>query len=67
MRGAVEEADICGFCGKAGADKVPHPVRWSGEESAGTDFVHEACEDAECGRAHACLSDQQRRADLGML
>lgn len=36
--------EICGFCGQPGADKVPHPVRWPGEDSAGTDYVHASCE-----------------------
>jgi hypothetical protein len=62
-----EGDDICGFCNQPGADKVPHPVRWPGEESAGTDHVHASCEDEECRRAHSLLSDQQRRAFLGML
>lgn len=52
--------DICGFCGQPGADKIPHPVRWPGEESVGTEIIHAACEDAECRRAHALLTDQQR-------
>jgi len=64
---ALEEQDICGFCGKPGADKVPHPVRWRGEESAGTDLIHAACEDAECGRAHRLLSDAERLAFLRSL
>ncbi len=59
--------DICGFCGKPGADKIPHPVRWPGEESAETDYVHAACEEEECRRAHAALSDEERRAFLGTL
>jgi len=52
--------DICGFCGKPGADKIPHPVRWPGEESAGTRLVHSECEDEECMGAHSRLTDQQR-------
>lgn len=52
--------DICGFCGLPGADKIPHPIQWPGEESAGTEYVHAACEDAECKRAHALLTDKQR-------
>ena len=55
-----EPQDICGFCGLPGADKIPHHVRWPGEDSAGTEYVHAACEDAECKRAHAILSDKQR-------
>lgn len=43
---------ICGFCGKPGADKTPHPIRWPGEESAGTELVHADCENSECSRAH---------------
>jgi hypothetical protein len=26
-----EGEDICGLCGKPGADKYKHPVRWPGE------------------------------------
>lgn len=54
-------SDICGFCGKPDADKIPHPIRWPGEESAGTEYVHAECEQEECKRAHALLSDAQRR------
>lgn len=56
--------DICGFCGQPGADKIPHPVRWPGEESGGTEIIHAACEEAECRRAHAALTDAQRAAFL---
>ena len=59
--------DICGFCGLPGADKVPHPVRWPGEERAVTEFVHATCEDADCRRAHAALSDAQRLKFLSTL
>ena len=55
-----DEDDICGFCNQPGADKVPHPVRWPGEESAGTKYVHATCEDAECRRAHSLLTDKER-------
>ena len=61
--GEVTE-DICGFCGQPGADKMPHPIRWPGEMSAGTEFVHSDCEAAECGRAHAELSTPQRESFL---
>ncbi len=57
---AEEEQDVCGFCGKPGADKFPHPVRWPGEESAGTEFVHADCEQEECRRAHSALTDKER-------
>lgn len=62
-----DEKDICGFCGLPGADKFPHPVRWPGEQSAGTELVHAACEEEECGRAHRVLSDQQRQSFLRSL
>lgn len=62
-----DEEDICGFCGLPGADKFPHPIRWPGEQSAGTEFVHAACEEEECGRAHRALSDQQRQSFLRSL
>lgn len=55
-----EPEDICGFCGKPGADKIPHPVYWPGENSAGTEYVHAACENAECERAMNLLTKQQR-------
>ena len=56
-----EDTDICGFCGERGADKTPHPVRWPGEQSAGTEYVHAYCEQEETMRAHRLLSDKQRR------
>lgn len=59
--------DICGFCGEAGADKIPHPVRWPGEESAGSELVHAECEDEECRRAHSLLSDKERESFLRTL
>lgn len=58
------DEDICGFCGLPGADKVPHPMRWPGEASAGTELVHANCESEECRRAHSLLSDQQRERFL---
>ena len=58
------DESICGFCGNSGADKIPHPVRWPGEESAGTEYVHALCEQEECARAHAALSDRQRESFL---
>lgn len=59
-----EDEDICGFCGEPGADKIPHPIRWPGEMSAGTEYVHAECEDQECMRAHALLTPEQRRKFL---
>jgi len=61
------DEDICGFCGQPGADKVPHPMRWPGECSAGTPYVHASCEDEECGRAHRQLSDMERKSVLRSL
>lgn len=48
---SLGKQDICGFCGLPGADKAPHQIRWPDEKSAGTEFVHADCEDAECKRA----------------
>jgi hypothetical protein len=61
---AKGDENICGFCGKPGADKMPHPIRWPGEQSAGTERVHTECEQEECKRAHAALSDAEREAFL---
>jgi len=58
------DEDICGFCNLPGADKVPHPIRWPGEQSAGTELVHASCEEYECQRAHSLLSDKQREKFL---
>jgi len=55
-----EEDDICGFCGQNGADKIPHSVRWPNEQSAGTEFVHSECEQAECARASALITGKHR-------
>ncbi len=44
--------DICGFCGLPGADKIPHPIRWPGEQHPNTELVHAECEQEECSRAH---------------
>lgn len=61
------DQDICGFCNQPGADKIPHPVHWPGEESAGSEFVHASCEDEETQRAHSLLSDKQRERFLRSL
>lgn len=62
----TQQADenICGFCGLPGADKIPHPIRWPGENSADTELVHAECEQAECDRAHSMLTDAQRKSFL---
>lgn len=54
------EEDICGLCGQPGADKIAHPVHWPGEEIPDGPYVHASCEEAECRRAHALLTDKQR-------
>jgi hypothetical protein len=59
--------DICGLCGKPGADKIAHPILWPGERKSDTRFVHRSCEEAECARAHALLSDEQRNNFLGTI
>ncbi len=59
-----EAEDVCGFCGEKGADKIPHPIRWPGEESAGTEVVHAECETEECQRAHAALTEEQQKSFL---
>jgi hypothetical protein len=59
-----QDEDICGFCNMPGADKFPHPIRWPGERSAGSEFVHAECEEEECRRAHSLLSDAQRKQFL---
>lgn len=59
-----ENNDICGLCGLPGADKIPHPEHWPGEEVPDTELVHATCEDEECRRAHAALSDSERKEFL---
>jgi len=55
------EDDICGLCGEPRADKYAHPEHWPGEQIPDTELVHSECEDEECKRAHAALSDKERR------
>jgi hypothetical protein len=57
----ADDEDLCGLCGQPGADKLAHPVHWPGEQVPDGPLVHAACEDEECRRAHARLSDKQRR------
>ena len=56
-----EEDDICGLCGEPGADKIPHPCYWPGEQRPDTPLVHAECEHEECRRAHSLLSERQIR------
>ena len=59
----IEDEDyICGLCGESGADKIPHAIHWPGEQRPESDFVHAECEQEECRRAHAALSDSQRES-----
>lgn len=62
-----KQEDICGLCGRYGADKIPHPVYWPGENAPGTEYVHATCEDAECRRAHSMLSDRERERFLSTI
>ena len=59
-----ESEDICGLCGEPGADKYAHPEHWPGERVPDGPLVHAECEDEECRRAHAALSDKERKAYL---
>lgn len=60
----TEPDDICGLCEMPGANKKHHPVYWPGERRPGTELVHATCEAEECRRAHAELSDEQRKRFL---
>ena len=55
-----DELGICGLCGKPGADKIAHPCHGPGEQIPDGPYVHAKCEDEECKRAHALLTDRQR-------
>lgn len=44
--------DICGLCGKPGADKDAAKLRWPGQREPNTDMVHTACEMEEKVRAY---------------
>lgn len=59
--------DLCGLCGEPGADKFAHPVHWPGEQVPGSPLVHAECESAECQRAHAALTQEQRERFLRSL
>ena len=62
--GNIEEEDICGLCGKPGADKIPHPIHWPGEQIPDSRLVHTDCENKECKRAHAEFTNEQRKSFL---
>jgi hypothetical protein len=59
-----KNVDICSLCGQPGADKYPHPIHWPGEAVPESKLVHAKCEEEECRRAHAELTDEERRAFL---
>ncbi len=63
-----EQEDICGLCGKPGADKMAAwtggGVLWPGEQRPDGEFVHQECEQAERERAHTVLTQEQRNAVL---
>jgi hypothetical protein len=59
---ALKEEDVCGLCGGPDPDKIPHPEHWPGEQIPDTELVHTDCEQRECTRAHACLTENQRNA-----
>lgn len=61
------EKDICGLCGLPNADKIPHPAHWPGEKVPSSQYIHAACEEEECLRAHSALTDKQRKAFLRTL
>ena len=56
--------DICSLCGQSGADKIPMPRYWPGQERPSSEFVHAECEDLECQRARAELTEEQREEVL---
>lgn len=62
-----QDEDICGLCGKPGADKMAlwtgGGLYWPGEEVPESEFVHQECEQEETARAHALLS-QDRIDDI---
>ena len=63
----ASDDDICGLCGEPGADKYAHPEHWPGERVPDGQFVHASCEQEECRRAHAELTDAQRREFLNLI
>ena len=68
---AEDRDDICGLCGKPGADKMAlwtgGGVYWPGEIIPDTEMVHQECEREETRRAHSRLSQKERDAVLDSL
>lgn len=60
--------DICGLCGKPGADKMAlwtgGGIYWPGETVPETEMVHQECEETERAHAAAALTQDQRDAVL---
>lgn len=58
-----DEPDLCGLCGRVGADNKPyrHYAYWPGELIPLTALVHKTCEVAERHRAYDALTEQQRK------
>ena len=54
-------SDVCGLCGRGGADVRPMADRWPGQRDPGTPFVHLDCEDREADRAMRALSPDERK------
>ena len=65
------EEDICGICGKPGADKMAlwtgGGKYWPGEFVPETEVVHTECENAETERAFLALTPEQRAAFLSRI
>ena len=60
--------ELCFLCGQPGADKIPHPINWPGEQVAPFGgFVHQHCEQAETERAFNELDAQTRNRFLDRL
>ena len=54
-----DSEDVCGLCGETGANKVPHPMYWPGEQRPGSQYVHMGCEREESNRAFKLLTPEQ--------
>jgi hypothetical protein len=66
-KNAVMDDEICGLCGKPGADKIPHPVRWPNERHPFSEYVHAECEDEAAAEACVALTPRERADFLATL
>ena len=57
-------SDVCGYCGRGGADVRASCLKWPGERDPGTPFVHVTCEDLESDRAMRSLTPSERQQAL---